>query len=53
MSEAIAARIAGAELRLLEAAHIGVAEQPQASPRRCAGSSPELRRLNAGLSVAD
>jgi Mg-chelatase subunit ChlI len=30
MSEAIAARIAGAELRLLEAAHIGVAEQPQA-----------------------
>lgn len=45
MSEAIAARIAGAELRLLEAAHIGVAEQPQAFaqavrgfiPRRCGG----------------
>ncbi len=30
MSEAIASRIAGAELRMLEAAHIGVLEQPQA-----------------------
>jgi len=29
MSEAIAARIAGAELRVIESAHIGVAEQPQ------------------------
>ncbi|TXH54767.1 MAG: alpha/beta fold hydrolase [Burkholderiaceae bacterium] len=30
MSEAIASRIAGAELRVIEAAHIGVLEQPQA-----------------------
>ena len=30
MSEAIAARIAGAELRTIDAAHLGVLEQPQA-----------------------